>query len=179
MKKFYSIAILLFMFGMLNAQTTFQRIYSGGPNTSFAETSPTSDGGYIVCGSMGSLSTDYLVSKLNSLGKKDNRNPMMAVFSDHLYLMVAISKITAKAINKTPCAIPTIRTGVGICMKYFNGIAIKSKSKNETPSAKPIFKSRLNVVLFSMFVFNKFICTVSSSPDYSGLELTTNHLFHL
>jgi len=69
MKKLYSLAIMLSLHVIANSQTTFQRLYSTGIGTSFAEASPTSDGGYIVCGSAGASSTDYLVSKLDANGQ--------------------------------------------------------------------------------------------------------------
>jgi hypothetical protein len=69
MKKFFSLFAMFFLIGTSFSQVTFQKLYSGGPYTSFAETAPTSDGGYIVGGSVGASSSDYLLSKLTSSGQ--------------------------------------------------------------------------------------------------------------
>ena len=69
MKKLCSLVIMVSAHMIANSQITFQRLYSTGIGTLFAEASPTSDGGYIVCGSAGSSSTDYLVSKLDANGQ--------------------------------------------------------------------------------------------------------------
>ena len=69
MKKLYSTAIMIFMFSITNAQTTFQKLYSAGSITFLGEVTPTSDGGYILCGYTGTSSYDYLVSKLDASGQ--------------------------------------------------------------------------------------------------------------
>lgn len=68
-KLLFSIVILATSSVALVAQSTFQRLYSASPNTQFSNTSKTSDGGSIVCGSVGTTSTDYLVSKLDANGQ--------------------------------------------------------------------------------------------------------------
>lgn len=67
-KLFLSIVILQITCSLLKAQTTFQRLYNTTSYTWFSLASSTSDGGSIVCGSVGSASTDYLVSKLDMNG---------------------------------------------------------------------------------------------------------------
>lgn len=70
MKKLLFSIVLLFIAPIaLKAQTTFQRLYSASPSTQFNNIATTSDGGSIVCGSAGTTSTDYLVSKLDANGQ--------------------------------------------------------------------------------------------------------------
>lgn len=68
-KLLFSIVLLFIASTTLKAQTTFQRLYSAGGSTQFSNVSATSDGGSIVCGSVGTTSTDYLVSKLDANGQ--------------------------------------------------------------------------------------------------------------
>lgn len=70
MKKLILSTLILFsIVSAQYAQTTFQRLYNASPNTQFNNIISTSDGGSIVCGSVGTASTDYLVSKLDANGQ--------------------------------------------------------------------------------------------------------------
>ena len=64
---FISLFFTLYFF-CSNGQNTFQHLYSAALQTQFIDAAPTSDSGYIVCGLVGSISTDYLITKINENG---------------------------------------------------------------------------------------------------------------
>lgn len=54
--------------------------------------------------------------------------------------------ITIKPTNKRPCNPPTILTAIGESARYFKGMAMKSNTKNEVPSARAIFLNQLKLL---------------------------------
>jgi hypothetical protein len=52
-----------------------------------------------------------------------------------------------KAINKTPCPMPTYFTKMGVSQMYLRGIAIKSNNKKEIPSNNPTRRNVLIVMI--------------------------------
>src|SRR5688572_4594845 len=57
-----------------------------------------------------------------------------------------------KATNKTPCIQPTIVTAIGSFKTYFSGMAMQSNTKNEIPSAIPVFRSQLSFLFMSLII---------------------------
>lgn len=96
---------------------------------------------------------------LNNLASAQNvpNGIMEASNAKKLFLKVQfcvnVSQITPPTykINKTPCNIPKTLFGCGIAKTYFNGIVIKSITKNETPSIKAKIRNIPNcvVIVFS------------------------------
>src|SRR5687767_1112510 len=57
-----------------------------------------------------------------------------------------------KATNKTPCIQPTIVTAIGCFKTYFSGMAMQSNTKNEIPSAIPVFRSQLSFLFMRFYI---------------------------
>ncbi|MNU65567.1 hypothetical protein D3C71_548610 [compost metagenome] len=67
-------------------------------------------------------------------GSKDARYAQNLVFKFHLVSVEAQNTKNTYAMNKTPCAIPTILLGAVMSIMYFKGMVIKN-DKKEIPSS--------------------------------------------
>jgi len=94
-------------------------------------------------------------------GTNDNRKALITCPNVKGILRHAIASIIQNATNRTPCKLPMIRTQTGISKIYFNGIAIRSSSKKETPSRWPIRNN--NFLAFSNNLFFRCQSYVFSS----------------
>lgn len=81
----------------------------------------------------------------NPMAFNNHSNPLFIAF-------ITEKESTTNATNKTPCTIPKIFTASGQLYRYFNGMAIPSSIKKETPSE--IAMKRKNFTMF-MIVNNR------------------------
>jgi hypothetical protein len=95
---------------------------------------------------------EILLSGFNTLASSTNvpngtREAIKAsaVFhNDHFLSILTINKKNTYATNKIPWAIPTILTGNGISIMYFNGMAMNISIRKEIPSSKAIRRKVLS-----------------------------------
>src|SRR5688572_177834 len=91
----------------------------------------------------------------------DAINAIANHFNDLLRSVLYSQARKRKATNKTPCIQPTIVTAIGCFKTYFTGMAMQSNTKNEMPSAIPVFRSQLSFLFMPLILLNRNINNLS------------------